>query len=60
MAGALLVSMPYASVQRPSLGLGLLQAQLQRAGVACDSRYLAFTFADYVGLEEYLWVSGEL
>lgn len=60
MARVLLVSMPYASVQRPALGLGLLQAQLHRAGVECDTRYLAFDFADFVGLEEYLWISSEL
>jgi ribosomal peptide maturation radical SAM protein 1 len=56
----LLVSMPYAALDRPSLGLGLLQARLQDEGFACDTRYLAFDFADMIGVEDYLWVHGEL
>jgi len=56
----LLISMPFGSLERPSLGLGLLQAQLQRAGMPCDTRYLAFAFADAIGIDEYLWLSREL
>ncbi len=56
----LLVSMPYAALDRPSLGLGLLQARLREEGFACDTRYLAFDFADAIGIEDYLWVHGEL
>ena len=52
--------MPFGSLERPALGLGLLQAQLTLAGIACETRYLSFAFADFIGLEEYLWVSGEL
>jgi ribosomal peptide maturation radical SAM protein 1 len=60
MPRVLLVSMPYAALDRPSLGLGLLQAELRAAGIACETRYLAFPFADLIGLEDYLWVSREL
>ena len=60
MLRVMLVSMPFGSLERPALGLGLLQAQLVRQGLACETRYLSFAFADFVGLEEYLWVSGEL
>jgi ribosomal peptide maturation radical SAM protein 1 len=56
----LLISMPYGSLERPSLGLGLLQAQLQRDGTPCDTRYLAFAFADAIGVEQYVWLSREL
>lgn len=56
----LLVSMPFGALERPSLGLGLLGSLLARDGVACDTRYLGFTFAEFVGVEDYLWVSGTL
>lgn len=60
MPRVLLVSMPYGSLERPSLGLGLLQARLHRERIECDTRYLAFGFADAVGVEDYLWLSREL
>jgi ribosomal peptide maturation radical SAM protein 1 len=56
----LLLSMPFAALERPSLGLGLLKPLLERCGVRCDVRYLAFDFAEFVGLEDYLWVYGGL
>jgi ribosomal peptide maturation radical SAM protein 1 len=52
--------MPFAALDRPALGLGLLQAALRRDGVDCDTRYLAFGFTDFVGVEDYLWVASEL
>ena len=60
MPRVLLVSMPYGSLERPSMGLGLLQAQLHRRGIPCDTRYLAFDFAELIGVDEYLWLSSEL
>lgn len=60
MPRVLLVSMPFAALERPSLGLGLLQAELRASGADCDTRYLAYPFADLVGLEDYLWISSEL
>jgi ribosomal peptide maturation radical SAM protein 1 len=56
----LLVSMPFGALERPSLGLGLLAALLARDGVACDTRYLGFTFAEFTGVDDYLWAAGEL
>ena len=56
----LLVSMPYAALDRPSLGLGLLHASLRERGVDCETRYLAFDFTDFVGMSDYLWVHGDL
>lgn len=52
--------MPFGALDRPSLGLGLLQARLQRDGTPCETRYLAFAFADAIGVDEYLWLSREL
>jgi ribosomal peptide maturation radical SAM protein 1 len=60
MRAVLLVSMPFGALDRPSLGLGLLQAELRAAGRRCDARYLTFSFADLVGAQEYGWVAGEL
>ena len=60
MPRVLLLSMPYGSLERPSMGLGLLQAQLQRRGVPCDTRYLAIDFAELVGVDDYVWLSSEL
>jgi ribosomal peptide maturation radical SAM protein 1 len=56
----LLLSMPFHALERPSLGLGLLQAGLRRLGEGCDVRYLGLRFAEFIGLEEYLWVHGGL
>jgi ribosomal peptide maturation radical SAM protein 1 len=52
--------MPYGAIERPSLALGLLQASLRRRGIACETRYLAFTFADFVGLDDYMFVYSSL
>ncbi len=56
----LLLSMPFAALERPSLGLSLLKPQVERWGFPCDVRYLAFDFAGFVGLEDYLWIQGDL
>ena len=56
MPSTLLVSMPFPALDRPSLGLGLLQAGAERAGFPCDVRYLNLAFADFVGVEEYQWL----
>ena len=56
----LLLSMPLAALERPSLGLGLLKALLARRGARCDVRYLGLVFAEFIGLEDYLWLHGGL
>jgi ribosomal peptide maturation radical SAM protein 1 len=48
-----LVSMPLASVERPSMALGLLTAHLERAGHAVDAHHAGLWYLDYVGLEDY-------
>jgi ribosomal peptide maturation radical SAM protein 1 len=49
----LLVNMPFAAISTPSLALGLLKAELARAGVACDVLYLNVLFAQMVGWGAY-------
>jgi len=60
MGKVLLVSMPYGALDRPALGISLLKAELAQAGVACDVRYLAHTFAEFVGKDDYIHVGEEL
>ena len=55
-----LVSMPYGALERPSLGLGLLQAALRSRSIPCQTHYLGFTFADFIGVDEYVFMSGAL
>ncbi|MGH1491117.1 MAG: RiPP maturation radical SAM C-methyltransferase, partial [Acidimicrobiales bacterium] len=54
------MSMPFGPIERPSLGLGLLQAAAQRAGFECHTRYLGFDLAERIGLSSYQWVSHSL
>ncbi len=48
-----LVSMPFAEVQRPSIALGLLRAALAGAGIGCEVIYGNFLFAETIGLVAY-------
>lgn len=48
-----LVNMPFSSVYRPSLGLGLLKAALVGDGHEVDVFNFNLTFADMVGLDDY-------
>ena len=51
-----LVQMPFGSVERPSLALGLLKASLSEAGLTCDVTYANLAYAERIGLELYLTV----
>ncbi|MCG8461392.1 MAG: RiPP maturation radical SAM C-methyltransferase [Holophagales bacterium] len=53
MAEVLLVQMPYAAVERPSLALGVLKASLDRARISSAVAYPNLDFADEIGLETY-------
>lgn len=48
-----LVSMPFATLTRPSMALGLLQGVLRRDGMRCKSFYLNLDFAEAVGTKSY-------
>lgn len=52
----LLVSMPWGALERPSLGLALLQSAAQEYGVECDTSYLGFELADRIGTMLYQWI----
>jgi ribosomal peptide maturation radical SAM protein 1 len=56
----LLLSLPFGSLTRPSLALGLLAAHCGRLEIDCDVRYLTLSFAELVGPKEYLWLGREL
>jgi ribosomal peptide maturation radical SAM protein 1 len=60
VTSVLLVSTPFGSLDRPALGLGLLQAQLAHRGIPCWTRHLGFDFADRIGADEYRWLAGEV
>ncbi len=49
----LLVSMPFATVERPALGLSLLKARLLERDIACDVAYPNLAFAAALSLERY-------
>jgi ribosomal peptide maturation radical SAM protein 1 len=45
--------MPFADIDRPSLGISLLQARLRESDIACDVVYLNLAFARLLGREPY-------
>lgn len=53
MPDVVLVSMPYAEVQRPSIALGLLQAALRETAIEVESCYPNLAFAELLGLDLY-------
>jgi ribosomal peptide maturation radical SAM protein 1 len=57
MKKALLISTPFAALERQALGLSLLKALLAREGLPCDVRYLTFAFAEVIGYGEYQWMT---
>ena len=60
MNKVLLLSMPMGALERPSLGLSLLKSRLVESGYPCDVRYLAFSFAEFIGQQDYQWMCYEL
>ena len=49
----LLISMPFGPVFMPSIGLGLLKAQLARRGIDTGVRYFTIAFAEAIGERLY-------
>lgn len=58
MKRALLISMPFATTLRPSIGLSLLKAALNQNGIPCDVRYLNISFAEQIGGAIYEQIAG--
>src|SRR5262245_13193013 len=55
----LLLSMPFGALERPAISLGLLQAHCRRLDAPCETRYLTFTFAECVGVGNYIWICSD-
>ena len=60
MEKVLLVNMPFGALERQSLGISLLKAKLSDDGICCDLSYLNYVFAEYVGFDDYKWISSDL
>ena len=56
----ILVHMPWGALERPALGLSLLQAHLQQLAVACEVCYLNMAFADRIGADDCQWITHDL
>ena len=54
-----LVNMPFFSIARPSLGLSLLAAGLERIGYASDTHYLNLLSASIFGHDSYRYLEGQ-
>lgn len=52
------VAMPFAGLDRPSLALGLLKAELERNAIRTRVHYESLHFAEEVGSVPYVWVAG--
>lgn len=52
-----LVNPPFGAIERPSIGLGLLQASARQAGIDCECTYANLTFARRIGLDVYFWLA---
>lgn len=53
----LFVVMPFADVERPSLGVSLLAAAARARGYSCAVRYFGLDLAERIGLPLYLWLA---
>ena len=53
MTSILLVNMPFAALDSPSLALGLFKTRLRQQGFHCDVQHLNFAFAEIIGYENY-------
>ena len=54
-----LVVMPFAAITRPSLAVGLLQANLRRVGIHCDAIYANLTLGAMLGAADYRQFSND-
>ena len=56
----LLVSMPFGPLMSPSLGLSLLQPQVEARGLTCRSEYFTLGFGERIGERQYCKITNEL
>jgi ribosomal peptide maturation radical SAM protein 1 len=57
-ARIVLVDMPFGSIFRPPLGVGLITAQLEAAGLPCRALFLNFVLARAMGFSAYETIAG--
>jgi len=53
----LLIQMPFSPVYTPSIGLSLLKASLDAAGIECHIEYYNVEFAARLGVDRYTWIA---
>ncbi|GEM_PF-6108364 len=53
----LLVTMPFAPINTPSLGLSLLKEALKLQGISAEIKYYNIEFARKIGVEHYLHIA---
>lgn len=56
----LLLTMPFVSVSRPSIGIALLKARAEQEGFECHTAYPNLRFAETIGLDRYLIIDDSL
>jgi ribosomal peptide maturation radical SAM protein 1 len=56
----ILVLMPFASIDRPALGVSTLKAALQPLGIDCRVLYLNLAFAEHLGSADYQRLAEDL
>ena len=56
MADVDLILMPYANVVHPSIGVGMLTACLNEAGIKTKSHYANLRFAEIIGVDSYFLI----
>lgn len=58
VADICLVNMPVVAVERPSIALGLLKAEMEAAGISVAVDYANMHYAEYIGIVPYRVVGG--
>ena len=57
MTDVVLVQMPFAAIEHPSIALGVLCAVLRRDGISCRALYPNLDFCERLGVERYHTIS---
>lgn len=55
-----LINMPFGLLNRPAIGISILKACLKERGIPCDVTYPNLMFADWIGLENYQFVTNNV
>ena len=55
----LLVNMPFAALFRPSIGLSLLKAGLERVNISSEIHYFTIPFAEQIGTSLYIRIANQ-